>query len=217
MEHTKYPRTPHFPFSPGGTNDDKIIDSTNESFGGQEVIITEKMDGENSTLYHDHYHARSLDSRHHPSRDWLKKFHGEMSYKIPENLRVCGENLYALHSVGYENLESYFYGFSVWDQRNVALSWDETLMWFEELGITPVPVIYRGMFDPKIVVDLAMNIDITKREGFVVRVADEIMMERFEDSFEYGPAQIAKWVRRGHVQTDTHWMHQSVVPNKLKT
>lgn len=36
------------------------------------VVITEKMDGENTTLYRDGLHARSLDSRHHPSRNWVK-------------------------------------------------------------------------------------------------------------------------------------------------
>ena len=109
----KYPRTMHFPFSPGMTNDDKVIKNY-DRFEGQEVVITEKMDGENSTLYRDYCHARSLDSRNHVSRDWLKRFHREFAYRIHPEVRICGENLYASHSLFYDDLESYFYGFSIW-------------------------------------------------------------------------------------------------------
>lgn len=34
---------------------------------------------------------------------------------------------------------------------------------------------------------------------------------------EVQATQVGKWVRANHVQTDDHWMHQAVVPNKLKT
>jgi hypothetical protein len=44
--YTKYPSTPHLPFSPGMQRDDTRISSLN-SLEGREVIITEKMDGEN--------------------------------------------------------------------------------------------------------------------------------------------------------------------------
>jgi hypothetical protein len=26
---------------------------------------------------------------------------------------------------------------------------------------------------------------------------------------------VAKWVRKGHVQTDEHWLHQAIVAQKL--
>jgi len=208
MNRIKYPRTRHLPFSLGRGSDDKVI-ATLEHLNGREVIMPEKMDGENSTLYTKHYHARSLDSKHHESRDWLKKFHGEISYKIPENLRICGENLYAQHSIAYDDLLSYFYGFSVWDERNVSLSVAETDMWFEELGIVQPQIFYRGTFDIKVAIDLANSLDTEKHEGFVVRVVDEIPYDDFDKL-------VAKWVRPAHVQTDEHWMHKTVVPNKLR-
>lgn len=46
MEKRKYPRTPHLPWSPGATSDDKYIQDLN-SFKGRKIVITEKMDGEN--------------------------------------------------------------------------------------------------------------------------------------------------------------------------
>lgn len=49
-------------------------------FLGQEVVVTEKIDGENTTMYPDHIHARSLDSNHHPSRNIVKQLHGQVNY-----------------------------------------------------------------------------------------------------------------------------------------
>ena len=205
----KYPTTPHLPFSPGLQNDDRRI-LTLDGFEGREIVATEKYDGENTTMYTDHIHARSLDSRHHPSRDWVKKFWGNLNYLIPKDWRICGENVYARHSINYDNLVSYFYGFSIWDAENVALSWDETVYYFEEVfNIKPVPVLYRGQFDLKVLQELADNLDPFTKEGFVVRVTDRVPYDDFELKF-------AKWVRRGHVQTDKHWMTAEVIPNRLK-
>lgn len=206
--HKKYPRTMHLPFSPGQGSDDKVIKSY-DGFIGKEVIVTEKMDGENSTLYSDHFHARSLDSRHHPSRDWLKRFHGNIAYMIAPGLRICGENLFAKHSIEYDDLESYFYGFSVWNEKNTAMSIDVQNTIFKFLDIAQPQVFYRGIFDVKVLIKLALDLDITKHEGFVVRVVDEIPYDDFDKL-------VAKWVRPGHVQTDEHWSHQAVIPNKLR-
>jgi hypothetical protein len=205
--YVKYPSTPHLPFSPGVQRDDTRIRSLN-SFENREIIITEKMDGENTTMYTDHIHARSVDSRHHPSRDWVKNFWNSLRMDIPNGFRICGENVYARHSVSYNNLETYFYGFSVWDGDR-CLSWDNTLEFFELLNITPVPVIYRGVFNVKLIEQFANNFDVENKEGFVVRVADGFNYNEFD-------THVTKWVRAGHVQTDKHWMYQTVQPNKLK-
>jgi hypothetical protein len=68
----KYPRTFHFPWSPGRTNDDRVMDDPNAAFGGAEVVVTEKCDGENTTFYRDYLHARSIDYAPHPSRDRVR-------------------------------------------------------------------------------------------------------------------------------------------------
>ena len=194
----KYPSTLHLPFSPGVQSDDKRVQDL-DGFLGREVVITEKLDGENTTMYTSYIHARSLDSRHHPSRDWVKQLHGEIGYKIPVGWRVCGENVYARHSIAYDDLTTYFYGFSIWDETNTTLSWDETLLWFDGLGIEPVPELYRGVFDVKALQGLVDSLDTRKVEGFVVRVVDRIPFRDFG-------TKVAKWVREGHVQTEKHWM-----------
>lgn len=205
---TKYPRTMHMVGSPGMSSDDKLIKSM-EAFKGQDVVITEKMDGENSTLYHDYYHARSIDSKHHVSRDWLKRYHASIGHEIPPGLRICGENLYARHSIAYADLETYFYGFSAWvNEQNVCLDWDTTQEWFALLGIISVPVLYRGIYDPKALADIIAGLDSTKQEGVVMRLTRAIPYERFN-------TEVCKWVRKGHVQTDEHWMHSEIIPNGL--
>lgn len=208
MSRYRYPRTPHLPFSAGRTDDDKVLASV-EHFDDKDVVVTLKMDGENTSLYRDGYHARSLDSRHHPSRDWLKAFHAGFAHDIPEGWRVCGENLYARHSVAYDALPSFFMGFSVWTDKNTALSWDDTLEFFELLGVVPVPTLYRGAFSEPLVKKLAAEMDTQRNEGLVVRLAGCIAYGSFA-------ASAAKWVRPQHVQTDQHWMHATVVPNRLE-
>jgi hypothetical protein len=203
----KYPRTPHFPFSGGRTNDDKVLQSV-AHFLGQEIVVTEKMDGENTTMASAYTHARSTTSGGHESRNWLKRFHGEIAHVIPESMRICGENLYAKHSIAYDDLPSYFMGFSVWD-GDLCLSWDATIDYFALIGICPVPVIYRGIFDEDMLRGLPDKMDLDKHEGFVVRFADAFKYDQFQE-------RVAKWVRSKHVQTDDHWMFSAVVPNKLR-
>jgi hypothetical protein len=200
----KYPRTPHCPWSTGGTKDDSRIRDFSR-FEGRRTISTVKMDGENSTLYRDHYHARSIDGRHHPSRDWLKGFWSSIRHEIPENYRICGENLFAVHSIEYQALSTYFLGFSVWTDKNECLGWDDTLEWFDLLGVAPVEVLRDDVFDLDAIRAISMP---TGHEGSVHRLADAIPYAAFRECF-------FKVVRANHVQTDQHWMHGEIKRNGL--
>lgn len=205
----KYPRTYHLPWSPGMQDDDRMMPSL-DVFRGKRVIVTEKYDGENTTFYCNDFHARSLDSPHHYSRDWVKQFWSKISYNIPEGWRVCGENMYAEHSISYKELETYFYGFSVWDEKNFCLSWDETLEWFQLLGIEPVPVLYDGVFDEVKIKSLWDESKWGTSEGYIIRVAEGFPYSDFRKA-------VAKFVRKGHVNTQKHWMFGGrITPNQLK-
>lgn len=195
--YVKYPRTHHLPWSPGITDDDRMLKNT-EHFHGRRVIVTKKLDGENTTMYRDHIHARSIDSRGGEDRAWVKNFWANLSYEIPDDWRICGENVWAEHSIHYDDLQSYFYGFSVWNERNVCLSWDDTRTYFELLGITHVPVLYDGIWDEQKIRDLEKDLVWEKDEGYIVRLADSFPYSQFRQS-------LAKFVRRGHVQTAKHW------------
>lgn len=201
---THYPRTAHLPWSPGATPDDVRAGGT-AALAGREVVVTEKLDGENTTLYPDGLHARSLDSGHHPSRTWVKGLQGRIGARIPAGRRICGENLYARHSLGYEELDSWFYGFSVWDGDH-CLDWDRTVRFLHGLGI-PVPrVLWRGVYDERAL--RRLRVDTARQEGYVVRTTAGF------DRADFG-RYVAKWVRGGHVRTDSHWMYAPVVVNGL--
>ena len=107
----KYGRTFHLPISPGATSDDKIMASL-DGLMVEDLVVTEKMDGENTTIHAGGCHARSPDSRYHPSRDWLKAFAAGISPFLAGKERIVGENLYARHSIAYDALPSYFLGFA---------------------------------------------------------------------------------------------------------
>ncbi|MFW6226283.1 MAG: RNA ligase family protein [bacterium] len=121
QKYIKYPRTYHLPWS-NVSNDDKLLKDDTHFFN-KRVICTLKMDGENTTMYNDYFHARSLDSNNHESRNWVKGLWSRISYLLDDNMRICGENLYAVHSLKYDNLKSYFMMFSIWID-NKCLSWD---------------------------------------------------------------------------------------------
>lgn len=173
------------------------------------VIVTEKLDGENTTLYRTHLHPRSLDSGSHPARTWLKAFHAGFSYRIPEDSRICGENVFARHSIGNDALTSFFYVFAVY-HNNLCLDWEESRTFCSERGLVLVPVLYDGVWDEEAVKACKRDSSTfgPTQESFVVRSTSTFMLDRFS-------AHGAKYVRAGHVDTDDHWMNMPVVPNRL--
>lgn len=210
----KYPRTFHFPWSPGRSSDDKVHsqEAVEAMFAGREVVVTEKLDGENTTLYPDGTsHARSLDSKGHPSRAWVRALAAEVGFNIPEGWRVCGENVFAEHSLGYDALPTWFLVFAIYDEHNRCLPWDETVEWAALLDLEVVPVLYRGPWSEE-AVRSAFDGSSTfgsEGEGYVCRVADGFYYDEFSSS-------VAKYVRAGHVQTDQHWLYKTMVTNKLE-
>lgn len=207
VDYVKYPRTFHLPWS-NPSKDDKALKNTSY-FDGQEVVVTVKMDGENTTMYRDYIHARSLSPLIGQDRGMVKALHASIAADIPEGWRICCENLYAKHSIHYTNLNSYAQVFSIWDERNRCLSWNETLEWTELLGLITVPVIYRGVFDTNIIKNwYSGEYDNNECEGYVVRLASGFDYHDFKKS-------IAKFVRPNHVTTNQHWRHQKLVANAL--
>ncbi|WP_246551674.1 RNA ligase family protein [Miltoncostaea oceani] len=206
----KYPRSWHLPSSPGATNDDKVLPDTSH-LDGREIVASLKLDGEATSLYREHFHARSLESSTHPSQSWLRSFHAAIAHEIPEGWRICGENLFARHSIAYDGLPSYFFVYSIWDERNQALPVDQTIEWCDLLGLQMVPTFYRGPFDEDAV--RALMPDTTpwsaRNEGFVVRLADGFHYRDFGRS-------LAKWVIPNFVPGGTgHWRTAAVVPNGI--
>jgi len=206
-DYVKYPRTLHLPWSPGATDDDRIhTDLT--GFVGEDVVVTEKMDGENATLYRDYFHARSVDSPSHPSQSWVRALQARIGYQIPSGWRVCGENLFAKHTISYPNLPSFLMVFSIWNERNRCLGWDETVNWSRLLELETVPVLYRGVWDEKLVRRWDIKPAEKEREGYVVRPTREFGLAEFR-------RVVGKYVRAGHTESSHGWKRQRITPNKL--
>jgi hypothetical protein len=101
-------------------------------------------------------------------------------------------------------------GLLIWDNRNVCLSFDDTVEWFALFDLPMVEVLYRGPWDEKIVRALHDPRDDGTHEGYVVRLAREFPYGEFSRS-------VGKYVRANHVTTDRHWMRgRRIEPNGLR-
>lgn len=201
----KYPRTYHLPWSLGVTDDDKV--GNPDHFNGKNVVVMEKMDGENTTIYPDgRYHARSLDGTGYPWQapminEVLERLYTAQGSVLSPSERLCGENLYACHSIEYNELKAWFYAFSIWDD-DVCLSHDDLL----SRGFTTPKEFYRGPYDEQLIKDIANDLDLCKCEGYVVRNVEGFHYKDFSKN-------VMKFVRKEHVQTDVHWT-KNWKPNK---
>jgi len=214
----KAPRIYHLPWSQTLASDDKFI-TNNKMFDDKQVVITVKYDGESTSLYSDGtFHARSLDSRKHESRDWLYDWWSSRIYttayedilNIYPQLRLVGENMYATHTIEYNNLKDLFILHSAWDGYK-CLDWATTEHICRQLDIVYADVMYRGTYVESICrlyddIDLYDN---DQFEGYIVRSFTSYM---YLDSNN----NIAKFVSKNFKIDDTrdHWSREAIRRNK---
>lgn len=203
----KYPKTPYLPFSPSIAREDRIITDLSR-LTSEYVEVTEKRDGENVTIYRDKWHCRSLDSKPQPYHSYLQNcIVSRILHQIPKSYRICGEYLYAEHSIHYSDLTDFFEVFSVWD-GDKCLPTVEVMRICDYFGLQYVPEFYFGPYDPKLI--MGIGEDVVKRggEGIVVRVAGEFLYQDFEKC-------VAKYVRKDHVQEGPHWSLKEIKTNEI--
>lgn len=211
----------HLPWSEEDARRQKWLkeQQTREMFEGKQVIITEKMDGANACLTSEKVYARSHSAEATGEQwDFLKKQHREeLMHKIPDNLAIFGEYLYARHSIKYDSLPSYFIVFGIYDDsEDEWLSWVDTEVVADKLSLETAPVIDNVYIaeDRSEVVDERDEIivfdDLRRdpegvsrygdtREGYVVRTVDSFSLDDLTEN-------MAKCVRENHVQTEElHW------------
>lgn len=206
----KYPRTYHLPYSPGATKDDKRLQGNwFDFYNGKEIVITSKLDGENTCMTANDVYARSHGA---PTRSpWSQNLwdpqeglYCKIKPYIGKNEEVFGENLYGEHSIHYDRLPSYWHMFAVNNGVN-WYSWNDVETMAKIMNVLTVPVLWRGVVtsenELKTLVDyyvIQPSVYGSTREGVVVRVADEFHIDDFSHN-------VCKWVRPNHVQTDEHW------------
>ena len=206
----KYPRTYHLPYSPGATKDDKKLqDGWFKHYKGREIVITEKLDGENIHMTSKDCYARSDGA---PTRSpWSRNIwdpngglYWDKQPLINEDETIFGENLYGEHSIHYNKLTDYFHLFAV-NNGTYWYGWDLVKDFAMVLEIPYVPELWRGVVNTEkelqdIVEDLVKQPSVygDTREGIVMRVTKYFKTDDFSK-------YVCKWVRPNHVQTDEHW------------
>lgn len=199
----KYPSTPHWPTSLGLGGGDSYSQHYKNLILSP-IVITEKLDGGNTSLYNGNVYARSIST---PSNDgWMalvKKYHAWKTL-VYKNIQFYGEDLSAKHSIGYEiNKEQTFHLFSV-RKNDIFCSWEEVEEWARVLDVPTVPVIKKGIFTEKEINNIIMESIGTpsffgpNKEGFVIRLQNEFNICDLNKN-------VCKWVRKNHVQSDKHW------------
>lgn len=202
---SKYGRTYHLPWSPGTTSDDRISPSV-EALVGIDIVITEKLDGENTGMTNDGVYARSHAT--FTTSPWSREVRELHQWKIQgqlsEGVFLFGENMEGIHSIEYQNLTSYFYLFGVRD-NNIWVSWESVEEYAFLLDLPTVPVLFKGRVNSeKELKDLTESLVKEPsalgghREGIVVRNAEMFHNDDFAEN-------VMKWVRKNHVSTDSHW------------
>jgi hypothetical protein len=189
-------------------SDDKSIADLSV-YEGMDIVVSVKMDGENTNIYSDGYlHARSLDSQHNFTRDWAKRMASILCHDIPDGYRFIFENVAYYHSVFYDDLDSFCYLLSIWDDNNYCLSFDDTQEYAELLDLAMPKILYRGKFDLDVLKKLSQTMDLEKDEGFVFRNVESFHFDDFSNN-------IGKFVRPNHVQDNSeHWL-KNTKPNLL--
>lgn len=212
----KYGRTYHYPFSPGTTSDDRINSDFWQDIQQIKTLVhTEKLDGENNCLNRYGVFARSHAAPTTSAWTAQLRERWQLIKRDLGDIELFGENLYAVHSIEYKQIESYYYVFAV-RYLDKWLSWEEVKFYAALFDFPTVPEIKTESvsdlsveaFSLRIIswakeasvfgsIDTLLNEDCS-REGIVTRNTEEYPVEEFSHN-------VFKYVRKGHVKTSEHW------------
>lgn len=196
----QYPATPHLPWSETiGVNG--VVAGDPSCLIGKEVVVTEKMDGENTTMYSDKLHGKFIDSPYHPSRTWAHGLHSTLRFKINDSQRICGENVFWVKSIIYTALPSYFLVLTIWE-NDICFSWDDTVGICNKLDMDTPPVLYRGEYNEELISSLYNESQRDIMEGYVVRATESFSTDNFDKNVfqfkrEAGDGSDLDWIRTG--------------------
>lgn len=210
----KYGRTYHYPFSPGTTSDDRIQhDYWEHAAQLDQIVHTEKLDGENTCLNQYGVFARSHAApTRHPWANHLKE-RWELFKNELGDLEIFGENLYAIHSIEYLELEHHFYVFAI-RELDKWLSWEEVQFYAGLLDFPTVPELDmvvpedQSTFEERV---LQLTKEGSSFNSIDVHTGEACCMEGVVsrnlgaygvDNFRH---HVFKYVRKDHVKTDEHW------------
>lgn len=207
MNRYRHPETPYLPWSPSITKDSlvSVVDWKNHDI----IVVTEKLDGQNVTIYHDGYvHARSIDDNRGQHLSAAKHIAAIIMQSMRPGLRLCGELMTYKHSVNYDSLDNQLYLHSAWIGE-YCLSWGETVRIARSLGVPTVPILFVGNTNYIDIVNLVPVSNFGQEcEGYVIRTPYGF----YYNQFKYN---VAKSVRRNHVQPNAEHWSRHLVENRI--
>ncbi len=79
----------------------------------------------------------------HASFGPIKELASQITYLIPDNVQLFGENMFGIHSIEYDQLTSFFYLFGVLENGCDWWSWDHMTELADEIGVPTVPMVTK--------------------------------------------------------------------------
>jgi hypothetical protein len=248
----KYPRTRHLQGSRLQPGDEDLAQVPFGEIRGRWIVVEEKLDGANAGLRFDERGQLYLQSRGHfltggvreKHFDLFKQWAGAHSWCLHERLgdryALCGEWLYAKHTVFYDALPHYLLEFDVLDlQSGEFLSTPRRRELLVGTPLASVPVLYEG---PATTLDdliafvgrslyksprwRANLIEACTAQGIEPDQAwketdTSDLAEGLYLKVEEGGRVVEryKWVRASFLSavldSGTHWLRRPIVPNRL--
>jgi len=126
IQSSKYKRTLHARISRGTSSDDRFLPRGYVKIFAEmdDLIMTEKLDGQNNCFSKYGLFARSHAIPSELPWDKPLRERWQLIKNDLNDLEIFGENLYAIHSIGYKKPESFFYVFAI-RENDRWLSWEE--------------------------------------------------------------------------------------------
>ena len=201
----KYPKTLYWPYSPAPGRNERVHPNPRR-FVGEQVVVTEKLDGSNTLLHLGRVYARAAST---PCYDkWMAMVKKHHAWKVQEpDCFLFGEDIYGVHSISYDPIREHrtFYAFALQSGDGGFRSFAEVEEYTSRREIPMVPVLFKGIFntigEARAFVARAHNETSLlggDREGVVLRLARGFPASEFQNN-------VCKSVRRSHVQSSEHW------------
>lgn len=100
-------------------------------------------------------YARTTNSEAtHPSFGPIKQLSSQISYLLDDDIQLFGENMFGVHSIEYDAMNSFFFVFAALRDQTQWLSWNEVTDMAELIGVPTVPLVARRQVTCNITINL---------------------------------------------------------------
>jgi ATP-dependent RNA circularization protein (DNA/RNA ligase family) len=181
------------------------------------IEITEKMDGANTGIIRGNGEKWTLQKRRgladsqHPQFsffwNWARMNEGKI-LKLPKNIIVYGELLYARHNIHYDKLPSFFMCFDILKGEEY-LRTDQKLEILAEAGLAHVPIYFTGKLEHVEDLEKFMNgISACAKES----IAEGLVVKDYKKQLR---GKLVRPEFMKDLDEDDHWMNRPVERNTL--